>query len=150
MAYGDRSLSRTNFKGPVVGAYDSITFAPFGASATPGGVTSTFFIPLNYNCRVMEVSIACTSSAGGVSRPTVQITDGVNNLFSGSATVVSAGEIGVTPTSSPSLVAAQRTRVDADILRLSITTVASELVTGMVINITLWVQDHAVADEAND
>jgi hypothetical protein len=80
----------------------------------------------------------------------VQITDGTNNLFSGAVSVVSAGAVAVTPTSSPSLVAAQRTRAKGDILQIAVTFVATEAVQGLVITPVFATRGHVVALAAND
>lgn len=144
------NTGRSNMTGPVNGAYNTIVLNPFAASATPGAVTTTFRLSLPQACRVMEIGIGTNSSAGGASRPTMQITDGTNNLLSGAVTFVSAGAVTVTPTSSPSLVAAQRSRAKGDILQFQITTVAAEAVAGCSISVALWVRDHVVALADND
>ena len=143
-------MGRGSTSGPFAGAYVCISLSPFGLTATPGAVTSITRISIPGAWRLMEVSLSNQSSAGGVSRPTVQITDGTNNLFSGSATLVTADDVVITPTSSPSLVAAQRTRAKGDLLRIQTTTVASEAVAGYSVILTFNAIGHVVALAAND
>ncbi len=146
---GDK-MGRTSFSGPAKGAYATLLVDIVGSSETPGAVTITKRVQLPYACKVMEVGIACQSSAGGASRPTIQITDGTNNLLSGAVSVVTAGAVAVTPTSTPSLVAAQRSRAKGDILQVQTTWVATEATVGLTAAITVAVTGHVVADARND
>jgi len=143
-------VGRSTFSGPVAGAYVPFPVGIIGSSETPGAATITHRLQIPFACRLLEVGIACQSSAGGASRPTVQITDGANNLFSGAVSVVSAGAVAVTPTSSPSLVAAQRTRVKGDQLQIQVTWVATEATVGLVITPVFATRGHVVALAAND
>ncbi len=120
--------------------------------AIAGGTSETEMgaVTLPCDCRVMEISINTTSSAGGASRATVMVTDGTNDLLSGDVTVASGDDVVVTPTSSPSLVAAQRTRSKGDRLQIDVATVASEAVADLNVTITVATRNHVVALEADD
>lgn len=143
-------MGRTTMSGPMAGAYVPFPVGIIGSSETPGAATITHRLQIPFACRLMEVGIACQSSAGGASRPTVQITDGTNNLFSAIVSVVSAGAVAVTPTSAQSLVAAQRTRAKGDILQIQVTWVATEATQGLVITPVFSTRGHVVALAAND
>jgi len=135
--------------GPVGGAY--LTFN-ISKEAIAAGQTDLEVgaIALPCDCRVMEVAVSTTSSAGGASRATFQLTDGTNDLISADPLVVTASSQVITPTSTQSLVAAQRTRSKGDRLQLDVTTVASEVVADLNVAITVYVRNHVVALEAND
>jgi hypothetical protein len=138
-------MSRTRVTGPFAGAY-AVIDAEWGVtSITPGAVTTTMkrLVPADF--RVSQIDIATVSSAGGASRPTLQVTDGTNNLLSGSLSATSNGVASATPTSSPSLVAAQRSRTKADTLQIQVTTVASEAVVGLAVKIHGFYVNHVVA-----
>ena len=150
MAYGDRHLQRESNRGPVAGAYQSFTLQ---AASVAAGQTDLYIgeIKLPSICRVMEIAAGNLTSVGGASRGTFQVTDGTNDLIDVDKLMTSADSVIVTPTSATSkLVAAQRTRAKGDKLKLFVTTVAAEVVTSLTVTITVWVQDHVVADEAND
>ena len=128
-----------------------VTVIPYSwGTFTPGAVTTNVRVGIPYNCKVMEISLSTASSAGGASRPTVQITDGANNLLSGSATLTSGGTVVLTPTSSPSLVAAQRVRVRGNELQIQVTTVASEAVVGFVCLIHVRADSHVPVSPADE
>jgi len=138
--------------GPLVGAYIEIPLTLIGvnpAATAPGAVTLTLRHKLAQAIRVDEVSFTTAASSGGASRPTVQITDGTNNLFSASTlNVAAAGAVSVTPTSAVSLVAAQRTRAKGDILQIQVTFVAAEITSGLTCSINGHSLAHAVATAA--
>ena len=152
MAFGDRHLQRNAIRAVTTGPYAVFTLTPFAASATPGGVTTTFRLSLPFDCRVQEVSVATQSSSGGAARPSLQITDGTNNLLAGTAFgFTSAGASVATPTSTAgTLVAAQRNRLKGDILQFAITSLASEAIVGCTIALTVQVTGFVAASEADD
>jgi hypothetical protein len=145
-------MGRTTFSGPAAGSYSTFTLGVIGSAETPGAVTDGEFgrIVLPFACRIMEIGLACASSASGASRPTVQITDGTNDLISADTAIVSAGTKVVTPTSTQKLVAAQRTRAKGDVLVFTMTTVASEVIKGLTATITVRVDGHVVALATDD
>lgn len=106
-------------------------------------------IKLPFACRVMAVSASCTTSTGGATRGTFQVTDGTNDLLTSDTLLVSAGSAEVTGAST-GLVAAQRTRSKGDRLQVDVTTPASEVVTALNVAITVAVHGHVNADSAND
>ena len=138
-------MSRANPTGPAKGGYVWITLTPFGPTATPGAVTTVHRFGVPQGFRIQRVMLGTASSAGGASRPTVAIDDGTNNLFSGTVSLISSAVVTVTPTSSPSLVAAERDFAQGDTLLLRTTTVASEAVAGYTVMICGYVTDHAVS-----
>ena len=83
-----------------------------------------------------SITLSCTSSAGGASRGTVQITDGTNDIIASDVTLVSGGGVVIDRDTTPALVAAQRARTKSDRLQVDVTTVASEVVTDLVVVIS--------------
>lgn len=142
-------MGRTTFSGPVTGVYNVLTIA---INTVAAGQTDLEVgaIALPYACRVMEISCSCTTSTGGASRGTFQVTDGTNDLIDADPLLVTASSQVITPTSTQALVPAQRTRAKGDRLQLDMTTVASEVVTALTCQITVAVTGHVVAAEAND
>jgi len=104
-------------------------------------------VELPFACRVQEISGSCTTSTGGASRGTFQVTDGTNDLITADALLVTAGSVNK---AAAALVAGQRTRAKADRLQVDVTTVASEVVTALNVAITVWIQGHVVAAQADD
>lgn len=99
--------------------------------------------------RVEEISLSCTTSTGGASRGTVQVTDGTNDLLTADTLLVSGGSATVNAAST-GLVEAQRDRVKGDRLQVDATTPASEVVTALNVCITGYAQGHVQADPADD
>lgn len=136
---------RMEHAGPVDGAYSPIVVEWGAVSTTPGAVTTTSRRKLPSDWRLSRVDLSTISSAGGASRPTLQITDGTNNLLSGALSAVSNGVATADATTSPSLVAAQRERVKNDILQIQVTTVAAEAVVGLSVTLHGYTRGHPYA-----
>lgn len=123
---------------PITGNYATFTINinTVAASQTDleiGAVT------LPFACRVQEISASCTTSTGGASRGTFQLTDGTNDLLASDPVLVSAGDVVLDASSTPALVSGQRTRVRGDRIQVDLTTVSSEVVTALTVTITVLV-----------
>lgn len=129
-----------------------VAIIPFTAGEmTPGAVTTTITVPIPYNCRIMELSISAASSAGGAARATINVTDGTNNIISSTLTLNGGATAAIyTPTSSPGLVAAQRTRLRGQSLVILLLTVASEKVTGLAVHCHVRVDSHVPVSPADE
>lgn len=144
MAYGDRHLQRTSFLGPVSGHYDVWTI-PVHAIAASDNVDYVITAP--YDGRIMETSV---HSDTVVSDP--QYTINVNAVAVVAARNLPATGVSetLTPTSTPTLVEAARTFTKGQEILVNFTADAGDSTVGTLLTITVWVQSHVVAAEAND
>ncbi len=142
-------MSRTKVTGPAAGGYTAFTVTRLEVAA---GVTDLYLgeINLPFACRVHAISLGCSSSTGGASRGTIQITDGTNDLIASDALLTTADSILLDAASSPALVTAQRTRAKSDKLHVFATTVASEVVDDLVVSIVVASTDQVQALATND
>jgi hypothetical protein len=140
-----RNYSRERIvSGPNTGGYETFTIAINTVAAAQTDL-EVGAIALPYACRVMEIAVSVTTSVGGATRATFQVTDGTNDLISADPLVVTAGSQVITPQSAQSLVALQRDRAKGDRLQLDMTTVAAEVVTALTCQISVWQRGHIVA-----
>ena len=142
-------MSRTKVTGPAAGGYTAFTVTRLEVAA---GVTDLYLgeINLPFACRVHAISLGCSSSTGGASRGTIQITDGTNDLIASDALLTTADSILIDAASSPALVAAQRTRTRLDKLHVFVTTVASEVVDDLVVVMFVASTDQIQLLSTND
>lgn len=126
------------------------TYATFNISIDTVAAAQTDLeigaVTLPFACRVQEISANCTTSAGGATRGTFQITDGTNDLIDTDPVLVSAGDVVLDASSTPALTTAQRTRARGDRLQVDITTPASEVIT--VLNVTITVIVDSIVNTA--
>ena len=139
---------RSQTGGPFAGAYMSFNIGINTVAAAQTDL-EVGAVVLPFAFKVTEVGLSCTTSTGGATRGTIQITDGTNDLLTADTLVVSAGSARISALST-GLVAAQRVRAAADRLQVDVTTPASEVITALNVVITGYVIGHNYADSAND
>ena len=135
-------------RGPMAGSYWS---ANIGINTVAAAQTDLEIgaVKLPADLKIEEISLSCTTSTGGATRGTIQVTDGTNDLLTADTLLVSAGSAVVNATST-GLVEAQRARSKGDRLQVDVTTPASEVITALNVLITGHLRGHVQTLPADD
>jgi hypothetical protein len=151
MAYGDRQLARTTFKGPVAGGYQTFVLCwdepTVAATAHPGNGSMFHYVVAPFACRAEEVStiMDARTIVGSLAVVVRNVTTSVDICPS---TSVSTADTAVT------VAAASLTNRDiakGDLLRFAFvgTNAGDEVIRGSI-SLTVWIKGHCAALEAND